>query len=615
MQRAMIMIHMHHGRGWTTSCLTSWAGPSTRPLSSSIPPSHSACIDCGTSEATSPSSKDQLSTRHSSQQNHSRRSSESHPRSSPSPSSPTHEGGADSKEEHGKTVSISVQDAESLKTAMLQRVGNAHFATYFLHNVALLIQYQTSQRKSQLEQQSAIAQSQVQILSSSQQQQQNTSRTESTPEPSTSAPAQQHQEPYFDPKILGLSEVFPDPSSSSQNQQQHASHNIDDDDEEEQRNEDNSQDQQQERDQPVSDESNIPIDQTAFPALATTRATLLRTSSILRSGSLSIRRVAGSSPSTSTSEQTRWTGLAALNTSSDASWKLAPAPENVGVGSAVWWGGLSAREDGEGAGARDAWVGYGLPEVQPRFRRNAMAYFADEETSTLSAQSIPSTTPAAGTGPHVFLRRPGRRLRLRLISPDGIEHVGDSDARGKRLGEELMEGGKSAGIANVLREAQEELLDEELWSNLLAQVQNTSAIVIRSSSSQPSLTKPPQSSAGGTSTVLSTTTTTTPVSTPAPQLPPPDALVVGVEDEKADGKNRKRKRRRFGALDAVAALSEAEKIEVRLGGGWKLVLEMGRKELSASIPSDRQEGSEPTSPSSALPRILVAYLRLSLLRS
>ncbi|KAE8219028.1 hypothetical protein CF319_g7205 [Tilletia indica] len=546
---------------------------------------------------------------------------------SASPSSPAdaQEGQGQSQQEQRNAVAISVQDAESIKASMLQRIGNAHFATYFLHNlVALLLQYQTAQRKLQLEQQSAIAQSQVQILSGTNKQQQpQPNSITSIPEPAANTP-QQHQEPYFDPKILALSEVFPDPSLP-QNQHQNASHSLvddDDDDDDEQKDDTKAQQQEQQEQQPQAStsEPSIPIDQTSFPALATTRATLTRASSILRSGASSIRRVAGSSSSTATSEQTRWAGLAALQTSSSASWKLAPAPQNVGVGSAVWWGGLSDREDGEGAGAKDAWVGYGLPEVQPRFRRNAMAYFADEDLQPPSSTPSSTTPRPAGSSsePLVFLHRPGRRLRLTLISPEGVELNSDSTARQKSTGDDMMESDEGGGpsrsgtsapaVENVLREAQEELLDEELWSNLLAQVQNTSAVVIRTSSALQVSGKPAQSSAAGTSAALSSATT--PASTPAPQLAA-EALAPVMESQSEGGTKKEKKKRR--RLDAAS--SDTERIEVRLGGGWKLVLQMGRAEPIASASPEPTGDSAKTSPSSALPRILLAYFRLSVLRS
>ncbi|KAK0528748.1 hypothetical protein OC834_003941 [Tilletia horrida] len=509
----------------------------------------------------------------------------------------------DSRTSH---VTVSTQDAETLKMDMLTRIGNAHFATYFLHNlVALLLQHQTAQRKLEAEQQSALSQAQVQIISTNnskngtkQQQQQQQQQRAGTPMTDISdtaaaaaAAAAQHAEPYFDPKILGLSEVQQDPVSIGTGAQDNLDEDEDADDDEAAK----ASDQTNNATANSLADASIPIDQTPLSALASQRATFSRTASILRAGASSIRRVAGSAPATSlsgnnnaeassssssssssalASEARRWAGLQHLRLSGPhaSMWTLAPAPQNVGAGSAVWWGGISAREDGEGAGAKDAWVGYGLPEVNPRLRRGAIAFFQDDDLPPPPASSSSSASATQAdfssrpeTDSLIFLQRPKRRLRVRLISPKGEEALSRHGARRRtgrlRDGSQSQGGQLLEGIEETLVRAQEELLDEELWSDLLNQVKNTSAVVVKRA--------------------------------PAP----------------ASGASAR-------AAAAAVALPKLESIEVKLGGGWRLVLEMG-------VPSDNEKSEEdtvstatsPEGASAALPEILLAYLRLSLFRA
>ncbi|KAK0545819.1 hypothetical protein OC845_004916 [Tilletia horrida] len=509
--------------------------------------------------------------------------------------------------EHDGPSSISLQDAESLKTDMLHRIGNAHFATYFLHNLlALLLQQQTNQRKLDQLQQAHQQQLEQAIPGSSKSSGSKTragtplSEHDSTSAAAAAAAAAAHAEPYFDPTILGLSEVYRDPIlQPAPPTQGHQNNDQDDDDDDE-----NDKEEENLIRDGAQQSDSVPLHQTPLPALATTRATLSRASAILKRGSSSIRRV-----SKLPSEQTRWSSLAQLRTSSSASpsqtrpgpstssiaqpeassssssnatttaatWKLTPPPQNVGVGTAVWWAGLSAREDGEGAGAKDAWIGYGLPELQPRMRKNALAYFADDDDDhTQEAERAEKDVPEgkgkvkanSSRSPLVFVHRPRRRLRLELKGPKGQLYATGASTSAA-YAQEGSSQNTQTGIEASLREAQEELVDEELWAELCAQVRDSPDIVLRIS---PLAAGPAVNATSGIHTAK-------PVSS-----------------------------------------SKTESMDVKLGGNWLLRLEMAAYKPSPTTSTGGASQADAADPDvdprlSAFPRALLSFLRLSLIRS
>jgi len=100
--------------------------------------------------------------------------------------------------------------------------------------------------------------------------------------------------------------------------------------------------------------------------------------------------------------------------------------------------------------ARDAWIGYAIPEAQMQYQRRALAYFAHEMTGSSDA---PGQTLA-------FASRPRKHLRVRFTSGDEVwTSNGTEDAT--QIDSESIDG--------QLRQAQSELADVEVFDAILAE--------------------------------------------------------------------------------------------------------------------------------------------------
>ncbi|PWN33463.1 uncharacterized protein FA14DRAFT_173262 [Meira miltonrushii] len=98
--------------------------------------------------------------------------------------------------------------------------------------------------------------------------------------------------------------------------------------------------------------------------------------------------------------------------------------------------------------ARDAWIGYGVPESSIRYARQALAY--------LSHSSTEGDRPADAL---LFASRPQKKVKLEVIIG---EEVWTSD--GPANGED-----QRSSLDQVLRQAQSEFVDEELFDSIVAE--------------------------------------------------------------------------------------------------------------------------------------------------
>ncbi len=99
-------------------------------------------------------------------------------------------------------------------------------------------------------------------------------------------------------------------------------------------------------------------------------------------------------------------------------------------------------------GARDAWIGFGLPEAPVELRRRSLAYWADASSTTAGAEEVKQKL--------VFPDRMHRRLRVRFVL-----------WRSTSYGEERMEWTSDAPTSSAESEARVgvgQVLDEELQS-------------------------------------------------------------------------------------------------------------------------------------------------------
>jgi len=232
--------------------------------------------------------------------------------------------------------------------------------------------------------------------------------------------------------------------------------------------------------------------------------------------------------------------------------------------------------------ARTRWLFFADDDVVEPAQRaaDAATLLSPVNPALASSSSTSRTTITTAAGPLVFWKRTHRRLRVRLIGPDGVslQHAtapASSDPSDTSLEQEL-------------RLAQDELLDEELWAQLFGER---------------------LSSAGGTKQ---------------------KKKKKRKKDQEQEGEGEKG--------DAGAAVREQDSVQIPLAGGSVLVLDMVSTGPGAAAPASQQEASSiaadlappqeeksdqpnsdpsasPSSPTPLLPRIILAYLRLSLLRS
>lgn len=101
--------------------------------------------------------------------------------------------------------------------------------------------------------------------------------------------------------------------------------------------------------------------------------------------------------------------------------------------------------------ARDAWIGYAVPESSARYVRQALAY--------LSHSSTEGDRPADAL---LFASRPQKKVKLEVLIG---EEVWTSDGPGKKEGADNQE----SSLDKVLRQAQGEFVDEELFDSIVAE--------------------------------------------------------------------------------------------------------------------------------------------------
>ncbi|KDN51314.1 hypothetical protein K437DRAFT_55569 [Tilletiaria anomala UBC 951] len=145
--------------------------------------------------------------------------------------------------------------------------------------------------------------------------------------------------------------------------------------------------------------------------------------------------------------------------------------------------------------ARDAWIGWGVPESHPRYRRRTLAYFASEATldSKADGQELPddpAAIPDHIIAKHIVIPdRPNKRLRVafKLRTSGKAAHVAESSKVVDAIGEEevllcsdLTNGEESAQSAEttidaVLQRAVDEIADVELFDEITRQARQLSS--------------------------------------------------------------------------------------------------------------------------------------------
>ncbi|PWN51090.1 hypothetical protein IE53DRAFT_386555 [Violaceomyces palustris] len=230
-------------------------------------------------------------------------------------------------------------------------------------------------------------------------------------------------------------------------------------------------------------------------SLAQKRASLVNAAQLLKDGAKELRSSHGP-------ERERWRGFRELK---ERGWGLTPGrplldlerfgstkEEGVaaglrGFGTPIVMGDGKIKEEG----ARDAWIGYGMPEGSLGQRRRTLAYWSDTSLSAAANRKEDEAMERRET--LVFPDRPRRRLRVRFILHQPVELKGDSGADVQPIaaagGERIIvwtsdqpaeeeseeESGKpeEKGLGDKLDEelqaAQREMTDEDLFHGIISQ--------------------------------------------------------------------------------------------------------------------------------------------------
>ncbi|PWN96213.1 hypothetical protein FA09DRAFT_331455 [Tilletiopsis washingtonensis] len=213
-----------------------------------------------------------------------------------------------------------------------------------------------------------------------------------------------------------------------------------------------------------------------------TRRGILRAADILRRGAKEMTDVLPPNKGggeRGEAEMRRWQGL---KDARNSGWGLTPGM--VGV---------AARSVSKEEGARDAWVGWGIPEAHPEQKQRALAYFSPTVSTAPAASTLAPDAAAMGVeGPAeaaapppshglMFLARPRTRLRVSftLRDEEDTRIVWWSDAPDVEREQAASE---FSTIDEELRRAQEEMADAELFTILVRETRalHTSASMLSS---------------------------------------------------------------------------------------------------------------------------------------
>ncbi|PWN21916.1 hypothetical protein BCV69DRAFT_281823 [Microstroma glucosiphilum] len=177
---------------------------------------------------------------------------------------------------------------------------------------------------------------------------------------------------------------------------------------------------------------------------------------VLQPGQISeIESAPASSKRSATDSAQRWR---ALRQAQSNGWGITPGRPGRSA-----FGARMRLDEGE----QDAWIGFGIPESKPQYRRTALAYLRrDMPTDTGSATGSDKTKRDGDL--LVFASRLKKRLRVAFVFQSGER--GDEEI--SIMSEPLrahQEDGESETIDDSLRSAQAELADRELFDEVVAE--------------------------------------------------------------------------------------------------------------------------------------------------
>jgi hypothetical protein len=124
-------------------------------------------------------------------------------------------------------------------------------------------------------------------------------------------------------------------------------------------------------------------------------------------------------------------------------------------------------------GEQDAWIGFGVPESKPQYRRTALAYLRRDMPADAANKADPGKTKT-DADLLVFTSRLKRRLRVAFVFQGGEHESNETRIVSKPL--QAHQGdGSSETIDESLRSAQAELADRELFDEVVAEARILSA--------------------------------------------------------------------------------------------------------------------------------------------